>query len=64
MAIDSVKLLMWIQQDPYLSSAYHYIRLNMDNQEEALHYMYEIYVESTPILLNGFYEFVLNEQKS
>ncbi|MCM2675121.1 hypothetical protein [Alkalicoccobacillus plakortidis] len=64
MNIHSDKLLAWIKKDSYLYSAYHYIRLNMNNQDEALHFMYHLYIENSPILLNGFHDFLANEQKS
>ncbi|MEY8751651.1 hypothetical protein [Alkalicoccobacillus gibsonii] len=57
-------LLSWIKQDHYLYSAYHYIQLNMKNQEDALRFMYDLYIHPSPILLNGYQEFLLNEKKS
>ncbi|WYP25349.1 hypothetical protein NSQ54_13610 [Alkalihalobacillus sp. FSL W8-0930] len=57
-------LLTWIKQDQYLYSAYHYIQLNMKNQEDALRFMYDLYIHPSPILLNGYQAFQSNEQKS
>ena len=56
--------LAYIKRDSYLSSAYHYIQLNNYNQEEAILYMYQLYIASTPILLNGYLDFLMNQQKS
>ncbi|TSB46166.1 hypothetical protein [Alkalicoccobacillus porphyridii] len=64
MNVDPEKVLAWIQRDSYLSSAFHYIELNMCNKEEAILYMYQLYIANSPILLNGYHDFLENEQKS
>ncbi|WP_413379536.1 hypothetical protein [Alkalihalobacillus sp. 1P02AB] len=50
----SIRMRQLLKQDPFLSSVFNDIAKHITNEEAALYYVFEHYVQREPILKNAY----------
>jgi hypothetical protein len=64
MGFQTTRMKKLIEQDRFLLSTYDELISQSITEEEALHYMFLVYVQSEPILLNAYNHLTIKTKDS